>query len=266
MPTEPKELVREAFEMARRSGKPDWFRMTTAVLKNRILLLTDGTFKTTTYGARTFSDFLKQVGEIIRVHASTFPPVVELVEAAAAAPAHAVDSEKIRPDLWNAVMDYSSGRTYIWDRETLIARPAKPDEGTALRLPTITPGEQKAWRAEFVRAHESKLDEQAKGRLHMWYEKGLPSVSLPVVIRLDWNRMQKVQVEERIRKWFQNQQIDPPQGFLETRQIVVMGDRRDNDDVRQLVLDCVSAMTARELLDLKIPLGALLRTQRKQEH
>ena len=35
-------LIRDAFDRARQAGKLEWHRMTTAVLKNRILQSTDG--------------------------------------------------------------------------------------------------------------------------------------------------------------------------------------------------------------------------------
>ena len=45
MTTDTKTLIRKTFDMARVSGKLDWYRMTTAVLKNRLLMLTKNEFR-----------------------------------------------------------------------------------------------------------------------------------------------------------------------------------------------------------------------------
>ena len=47
-----KQLIRQAFKQARVSGKPDWHRMTTAVLKNRLLSITGNAFNETEYRCR----------------------------------------------------------------------------------------------------------------------------------------------------------------------------------------------------------------------
>ena len=45
-------LIMQAFEVARRSGRPDWHTMTVAVLKNRLLNLTNRSFRRKIMGLR----------------------------------------------------------------------------------------------------------------------------------------------------------------------------------------------------------------------
>ena len=52
-----RELIRHAFAAARDKGKPDWWRMTTPVFKNRLLALTDRQVYEEDYGTRTVAEF-----------------------------------------------------------------------------------------------------------------------------------------------------------------------------------------------------------------
>src|SRR5688500_10737704 len=105
-----RQLLLEAFTMARASGKADWQRMTIAVLKNRILRLTHGTFRENDYGAKDFREFVGQAGDTVRLDDAQRPAIVELVEnPSAATPTVTSASEShsrvtsIRADLWQAV-------------------------------------------------------------------------------------------------------------------------------------------------------------------
>ncbi len=80
MPSDPRELIRAAFAKAQESGRPDWQRMTVAVLKNRILDLTEGTFRESDYdyGASTFQEFARNHGDILAFDDTRTPPVAIL--------------------------------------------------------------------------------------------------------------------------------------------------------------------------------------------
>src|SRR6185437_13975726 len=149
------ELVRDAFEMARESGKADWRRMTVAVLKNRSLVRTSGAFREYKYGARSFSDFLRKLGGFVAVEWSAEPPIVELIEGEEAkAPLETpVPTGRIRTDLWFAIMDFSSGIVYVWDTSNAKARPSDGLEKDAVRIPTLSREEFQRWREEFVAAN-----------------------------------------------------------------------------------------------------------------
>ena len=62
-----KQLIQQAFEQAKASGKPDWHRMTTAVLKNRLLSLTGNAFNEAAYGAPTFSNFVATHDDLVYI-------------------------------------------------------------------------------------------------------------------------------------------------------------------------------------------------------
>jgi len=66
--------------MARHTRKPDWYRMSAAVLKNRLLLLTDRQFDEADYGASTFNAFLKTGTGFVSLDPSTHPPTVLLID------------------------------------------------------------------------------------------------------------------------------------------------------------------------------------------
>ena len=55
-----KELLEKAFVSARDSGKRGWNRMTIAVLKNRLLQLTNRTFTESTFGAKSLLELLSR--------------------------------------------------------------------------------------------------------------------------------------------------------------------------------------------------------------
>ena len=87
--------------------------MTVAVLKNRLLDLTDRTFKESDYGSGTFWEFVKGNKDILILDETTTPPVAIL--KGVSPDDHASAQSRIRPDLWRAVLDFSSGDMYFWD-------------------------------------------------------------------------------------------------------------------------------------------------------
>lgn len=110
--------IARAFEQARRSGKPDWWKMAIPVLKNRLLQITDRKFTEADYGARSFREMLRNMSELIQVHDTPLPGHVTLRSAATAdlpADDSKVPQREIRPDLWDAMLDFSSGTRYVWD-------------------------------------------------------------------------------------------------------------------------------------------------------
>lgn len=57
-------LIEQAFEDARRTGRPDWHTMTIAVLKNRILTR-NRSFQERDYGARTIAGFVRRYPDLL---------------------------------------------------------------------------------------------------------------------------------------------------------------------------------------------------------
>jgi hypothetical protein len=223
-------LIREAFLKARDSGKPDWYRMRSAVLKNRLLLITAGRFDEEHFGARSFADFLTRFPELIRVDRSQMPPVVELIEAAASESlivprSTARGRPRLRQDLWQAMMDFSSGIEYVWDQETSHARARLPTDGDDVtRMPTVTDEELRKWRQDFVTRtleNASIKDGAIEERLNAWATKRLRTLYLPPEFRGPWNEFMRKAALEKLKGWFNGKGLMLPgdviqQPFAET--------------------------------------------------
>ena len=243
-------LIQRAFEMAREAGKPDWVTMTLPVLKNRLLSLTDGRFHESDYGARTVLDFAKTFPDVVSLDEFQSPPVVTLLSRPAA------PGFRVRADLWRAVMDYSSERRYVWDRERQMVCEATEDWDQRHRLPTITPHELREWREQFVSAHLTGSQAVEPRRAKLWIETG-PTRFLPRHLQGDWNRTLASRVEDRLRVWFRTLDLTPPHNLVEQPEEAV--EDPGTAGLRAFVLRCVTSMTEEELKALDVPASALFR-------
>lgn len=132
-------LIKKAFDKARESGRPDWHRMSVAVLKNRLLDLTDRTFREADYGVSSFREFVTQHDDFLELDESTTPPVAALKNAVfERQPDPGSERSRIRSDLWWAVLNFSSQQKYFWDPAAQVARTAGPEEALGPEMPTIT--------------------------------------------------------------------------------------------------------------------------------
>lgn len=252
------DLVKRAFDLARQSGKPDWWAMTIPVLKNRLLLLTKNTFKEADFGVKSFRDFLYKVTDIVSVQETPLPGFVVLKSDA---PEHwrrpspdKFRGKQLRADLWRAVLDYSSGRKYIWDTSQQAARPASLDED-GLVLPTISPLDLEEWRAEFIASHKP-LDPQASKLVEEWCKNRVPTAGLPASMRPVWNNYLKRKVEQRLQQWFKSNSIKAPV-ITEEGQESGASDQQV-EALREFIVGCVKIMSNKELLELRIsPLTAM---------
>lgn len=263
-----KDLIRSAFEQARASGKADWRRMSIAVLKNRMLELTDRKFSERQYGARTFRDLVAGAVDVVRLDTTVYPAVAELLEPTGESvaagpgpePARTRPWTRVRSDLWNAMMDTPSGRRFVWDAKEEIAREsASIDPPDIPILPTVSAEEMAAWRAEFAKKYE--LDPAAAEKLAVWQKHRLSSTVLPPAIRGEWLTDLKRRVENRLRTWFRDQKIVEPPDLLTGK----TDDRGSLQALREVVTECVAVMTERELSELNLPASAILRARSKRE-
>ena len=125
-------LILEPFRSARQRGKVDWHQMHLGVLKNKILDSTHREFDEKRWGFETFGELVATLSDDIHLlFPDKRPPIAELtdsarkeIEQAGPVPAEQRLPERLRVDLWNAVMDYSSGREYVWDPNAEMARVA----------------------------------------------------------------------------------------------------------------------------------------------
>lgn len=162
---------------------------------------------------------------------------------------------RIRPDLWNAILDYSSDVRYCWDG----SRAVKVAPGDALageELPTLDKSEFSDWRREFVR-RESANHPQAGARLTSWLEKDQPLLALSRPLRTSWVVELKMRVFGRLEEWFQAKGIAPPDDLVYDDEPT--GSPDDADPLRERVLAAVRAMSHEELEALQLPATVLIR-------
>ena len=259
----PERLIIRAFEQARDAGKVDWPRMTTAVLKNRMLGITGGEFRESDYGSDTFAEFVARFSDVVDLDSTTRPPTAWLTETARerVSPAVATNRLWIRNDLWQAVIDRSGGLTYIWDSETLKARPGEATESNPI-MPTIDADVDRGWRSGFRESLVGDSDEIERTRA--WAENLLPSHHLPRHLASRWHRFLTRQVHQRLQDWFQKEGVAPPPDFVFDVSERPRHEADDSEAVRRLALRTVRAMTEEELSQLNLPLPAVLRAMRSK--
>ena len=205
-------MIERAFaQAARKRGRPVR-SMTLAVLKNRLLQLTDRQFNPSEYGSRTLLDLLESLAPSVAVIKTSSETMVELRtgqlgrrtyssdESTAYEPI-ALDSAHIREDLWIAIVDYASGRRYVWDESHGRARVARAEDALTI-LPTLTQQEHDAWRHDFVEANLSTLNASDGALAMRWRELRLPTAYLPLSLQPLWNRELTRRVRHRLHRFF----------------------------------------------------------------
>jgi hypothetical protein len=176
--------------------------MIVAVLKNRLLQLTNRSFREQDFGAGSLLELVSRYGDMVTVDRSVKPIVIEWIGSAIAIRAGA-HVGRIRPDLWRAALDFSSGLHYEWDVNAGQARPVDRAD-PRLRIPTVDPAMLAEWRAAFVQAHEENLsDPEDQQRLREWAARALGSQGLPRTLRAAWNEHLKHAVVARLTSWFE---------------------------------------------------------------
>jgi hypothetical protein len=267
-----RDLVVRAFLMARQSAKkPDWTRMTTAVLKNRLLTLTHGDFSEQHYGVASLAELLEPFrGDLLTIDTSVRPVVVEIRTERLYAergtpiqeflPGVSTEISQVRADLWRAVLDYSSGRQYVWDPVEQRARAAGDNTVALPILPTVARKDFAGWRVEFVALHDAELDEKERAATIKWRDAGLATRLLPRKLQPLWNAELRSRVVERVKSWFGEQRLELPIDLTSAAR--QPDEKADVEALRSLIIDCVRVMTGRELRELRLPPAAVLRLRR----
>jgi hypothetical protein len=274
-------LVREAFDQAHRSGKPDWTEMTSAVLKNRLLNLTAREFSEQQFGAPSFISLVRRVPDVIeiiddrppfrlRIRAPTTPPPIgELVRPSGPSQPAVSDEPRelrVRDDLWRSVIDYRSGLTYIFDSASGAARPWQATDKGQPELPTVSHSDVSSWRWQFVATVEP-LDDQVASELRHWAERGGRVFDLPPAFRKRWAEFLKRQVVDRLESWFRSHQLPIPNDLLvPTAGTRLQSSNRTGDVVqvqqlRNLLVRAAREMTPEELAMISLPASVVLRLQ-----
>ena len=250
-----RDLIERAFAQARRAGKPEWWVMAIPVLKNRLLQITGQTFKESEFGASTFREFLQNNTDILDIDNSFLPGAVTLKSAGGASQSHDTNlpqRNRIREDLWRAILDYSSGNRYMWDTDSSSAIVA-PEGNEGPFLPTISTETMTAWKREFL-ASLSEIPEDS--RIAVWQTQSLPTAALPPALRLQWNRFVKQKVQSTLREWFESQHIASPPIVHPA----IPSEKRDDTELfREFLIKCIALMSKEELETLSIPSSVAFR-------
>lgn len=244
-------LVVSAFDRARSAGKSDWATMTVAVLKNRLIDLTNGEFDQTAYGAQRMIDLLAAIPELVELDLSFRPARVRLISEEDLSDKEARYSGRLRDDLWKAVFDYSSGGTYVWSGEAAVwVTEINPGD---MVLPTISAEELSDLRREFVAKN-------ANHDLSDWAEHGLGTTALPVALRRSWNSFMKKYAWDRLGNWFVGRGLQMPTKTIAESRMARKGEEVER--LRRFLQRCVAVMTAEELESVAIPLAVASRVAR----
>lgn len=274
-------LIREAFDRARRAGKRDWQQMTTAVLNNRLLQITDGEFSIGQYGVHTVAEFVRLFPNTVRVsEGPNFrPALVSLIdgpeEAADDQNAHVPAREgarlQVREDLWRATMDWNERHTYVVDPVTGRARLRLPTDPAELpSIKGVTEDKYVQWRNEFIDDALARVTEDDDQRaLTSWRDAAGPSRKLPSHLQDAWMSRLRTLVTEHIREWFAGTGLPVPQDLTREKSVsrstptsapveVAVATQR----LRELVRRCIDQMSYDELRSLQLPAGVIARIER----
>ncbi len=258
-------LIEAAFDTARANGKSDWQRMTTAVLKNRLLQMTEQQFDEAALGFSSIAGLLAEFPNLVRLDHTTRPTTVEFLgEAGTSSPLTAEfrrPRESVRGDLWNAVLNYSAGHGWIWDVSLNQARPIVEGDDLSFTMPTIAKEELSQLRDAFVSNAQTLLanDDSEMERLQRWSMRGLGTAALPRPLQGQWNESLKSLVIERLTHWFEERNISLPDDLVQVKVPSTWQADEELANLRTFVIKCVKSMTLPELASLNLPVGAVLR-------
>ena len=254
MSDDSRDLIRLAFEKAKESGRPNWYRMDVGVLKNRILDLTNRGFREPDYGSPTFMEFVRSHADVLELDETRWPPAVTLRGVhQESEPASESTRTRVRPDLWRAVMDFSRDARYVWDNDERVAKPAGDSVTSGPDMPTITTEQFTRWKQAFA---DGVDDAEQDTRFKDWVEHLRPASFLAADVRHRWNDHLKKEVENHLIAWFQRQNLPLPADLVEKRPGVV---RTPDEELRRRLTACLHSMTMDELERVQIPSSVLLR-------
>lgn len=267
-----RELVLRSFAAAKASGRADWRRMTTAVLKNRLLDLTDRAFDEADWGATTTREFVERLAPTLALDFSTRPTTVVLhpdIDVGDQETAVAVEQARrrgdwrIRQDLWDAVIDCASGHVYVWDGSHASPRaPEDLEKDSAVLLPTVTPEELSAWRESFASELQPTVDSDLQAELDRWRQSPASSQMLPQRYRNRWYGVLKRHVRARLDEWFAEHGVEPPADWIASAAPFRPAAGDETEHLRSVALRAIRLMRREELERLDLPLSVLARLSR----
>lgn len=256
-----------AYEAARDSRRENWHIMPLPVLKNRLLTLTNGAFHEWDYGwpnlrflPRAFPDLLTldpttPHGAAVYIAAPDLTVRSDTKASGSTLRVSTASTEgrRIREDLWNAVVDYRSGLTYIWDinQRRAAGIDGEAETGTPV-FPTISQDEVGAWRRECARKWAQLNGDADNEVIEAWVEN--PRTRVPQRFVNSWRTDQRDRVAAIIQDFFRSAQLDLPSDAFPPSKPT-----RTELTARELVRLAAQVMTDTEVDALQLPVGAVLR-------
>jgi hypothetical protein len=265
--------------------------MTSAVLKNRLLNITNGEFSQSRYGSPSFIHLVRRVPDLLEIVRDNAPFRLRIISPVAtetsmdALPESGPQSEsenafssllrgdlrrvRIRDDLWHAIIDYSSGNIYVIDSDTGLARPQAATDLNLPQLPTVSREEVSSWRHEFVESLDPSVRARFNDELEDWIEGGGRRSDLPGSARAPWAAFLKRKVIDVLLNWFKEHGQFPPKDMI----FAAKQDNIPSSDaieevvqtrrLRDLIIQAVRAMTYEELSQVSLPASVVLRITRR---
>ena len=264
-------LVVQAFLVAKRRGKPEWRRMKVAVLKNRLLQLSRNAFRESAHGSSSFRQFVQEhLGHKVDLQgdevvlreepesaapqgADAPSPPVSDPRATAPVPPSTATKLRVRRDLWQSLVDYSSGIRYAWDPELKQARVGR--DGDRLFMPTLEAQEYGEWRKQFATEQSAATD------LARWVSGRGGMKELPFRFRGEWSAFLRGKIEERLSGWFAANAIEAPAIIEQAPAIQPAASPGKESALRKLVMNCVRVMTEDELSRVPLSAATILRAR-----
>jgi len=172
---------------------------------------------------------------------------------------------RIRPDLWAAFTGWSGGRRWVWDPARTRAISAAPGDDIPGGI-EITPSDAAThvqWAREFL--GDNSDAKSAEGLLLVLNNSDAPYEQFSRLIRADsrldgeWRGFRRRKVVDAIKKWAEENQVsvDPfgPADLPEPARPEPVEDQLE--PLRTLAREAIEHMSASELHDLRLPLGAV---------
>lgn len=270
-PAELRGQIHAAFEAARESREA-WQSMPLPVLKNRLLALTNGTFHEWDFGwpnlrfiPQAYPDLLDldlstPHGSAVYIGAPPDEPVEVIEPTPMAKSASNAVGRRIRQDLWNAIVDYKSGQTYIWDPAIGSAVVAEEAPGAGLLVfPTIDADIVRSWRSDCANRWTQLNGDGDAGAVEAWVDNPRKQVSQRFVE--SWRSEQKDRVASLIEGFFRKVGLElPSDAFPSSRKTHTELTGRD------LMKLAAEVMTDAEVAAIQLPVSVVMRALRQGKY
>ena len=242
------------------------------VLKNQLLDLTNRAFHESDYGwpnmkflPRGFPDLLQLEDTNAHGSARILDNAVAIVAAAASegetgSVFSAIASRlHVRQDLWDAVIDYRSESTYVWDPDSGRAvRSTNPAEDHRRRFPTVTADNVRSWRDECAQDWLVTHPGSARDDVERWVQ--IPRQLVPQLLIRQWQALQRNKVVGIVEQFFATESLPLPADAFPSSRVPERYFGSDSQlTPRQLLHAAAAVMTDRELEALQLPLAIVVR-------